>query len=74
MASLADEAIIALAAVRAMGEKVGNEHPMRHAVRSMKHAAVDILTQSFRQVTDLSYQAEQLVKDFNEAISEKQGE
>ena len=74
MASLADEAIIALAEVRAIGEKLGDEHPMRHAVRNIKRVAEDILTQSLRQVTDLSYQAERLVKDFDKLVSEKQGE
>ena len=74
MSSLADEAIIALAAVRAMGEKMDDEHPMRYAVRSMKRVAEDILTQSLSQVTDLAYQAERLVKDFDKAVSEKQGE
>lgn len=67
--SLADSAVIALAEVRAIGEKLDNEHPMRHAVRSMKRTAEQILSDAMRQATDISYQAKQLVKDHDEAIA-----
>lgn len=67
--SLADDVVIALAEVRAIGENMDNEHPMRHAVRSMKRTAEDIIGNAMRQATDLAYQATRLEKDFQEARS-----
>ena len=65
--SLADCAVSALAEVRAMGEKIGDDHPMRHAVRSMRRVAENILSEAMRQAVDLAYQSERLVKDYDEA-------
>ena len=65
--SLADCAIDAVSAVRAIGEQIDNEHPMRHAVRSMKRTAGQILFDAFRQARDLSYQAERLTKDYDDS-------
>lgn len=69
--SLADCAVSALAEVRAMGENLDNEHPMRHAVRNMKRMAEQIMTDSMRQATELAYNAERLVKDYDEATKGK---
>lgn len=67
--SLADCAVSALAEVRAMGDNMENDHPMRHAVRSMKRIAEQILSDAMRQAVDLAYQSKQLVKDHDEAMT-----
>lgn len=69
--SLADCAVSALAEVRAIGETLDNEHPMRHTVRNMKRMAEQIMSDAMRQATELSYNAERLVKDYDEAMKGK---
>lgn len=64
--SLADCAVDALSGVRSIGETMDTEHPMRHAVRQMKRTAEQILFDAFRQARDLSYQAERLIRDYDE--------
>lgn len=66
VSSLADCAVDAISAVRAIGEQVDSEHPMRHAVRQIKRASEQILFDAFRQVRDLSYQADRLIKDYDD--------
>lgn len=66
--SLSDDAIVALSDVRRIGENLDDEHPMRHAVRNLKRSAETLISDAMRQATDLSYQAAQLVKDYDESI------
>jgi hypothetical protein len=58
--SLADEAVAALAAVRAMDEGMDMTHPERHSVRSLKQTAQDVLLSAFRQAQTLAYLATDL--------------
>jgi poly-gamma-glutamate capsule biosynthesis protein CapA/YwtB (metallophosphatase superfamily) len=71
--SLADDTIAALQAIKAIGENLdslNDEHPMRHAVRGMKRTAEAILTDAIKQATDIAYQANQLIKDYDASITE----
>lgn len=61
--SLADKAVDAIAAVRAMGEGLGMDHPERHAVRDLKRAAEAILETALHQARGLAYTAEGLSTD-----------
>ena len=61
--SLADRAVDAIAAVRAMGEGLGMDHPERHAVRDLKRAAEAILETALHQARGLAYTAEGLSTD-----------
>lgn len=72
--SMADNAVDAIAAVRAMGEGLPIDAPERHAVRSLQRTAEDILIQAMRQARDLAYQAESLSKDMREAEKAAQGD
>lgn len=65
--SLADDLIVALSEVKRIGQSMDNEHPMRHQVRNMKEMACRILTDAAYQATSLAYQAQQLIKDFDDA-------
>lgn len=58
--SLADQAIEALAMVKAMDDSMSMEHPHRHSVRNLRRTAEDILRHAFRQAVDLAYQAQDL--------------
>jgi hypothetical protein len=69
---LADYAVAALAEVRAMGETLDNDHPMRHAVRNMKRTAEQILESAMRQACDLAYQSKQVVKDYDAEMEAKE--
>ena len=64
--SMADNAVDAIAAVRAMGEGLPIDAPERHTVRSLKRIAEDILTTAMRQARGLAYEAESLSKDMRE--------
>lgn len=55
--SLADEAVAALAAVRAMDEGMDLNHPERHTVRNLKRAAEEVLGNAFRTAQTLAYMA-----------------
>ncbi len=55
--SLADQAVAALAAVRAMDVGMDMSHPERHTVRDMKRAAEDALAFAFRQALMLAHTA-----------------
>lgn len=69
--SLADLAVTSLAMVKAMGEtRMGLEHPERHAIRSMKRVAEQILETAFRQAIDLAYQSADLPKLVDEVRAE----
>lgn len=69
--SLADQAVTALAMVKAMGEsRMGLEHPERHAIRYMKRTAEQILETAFRQAIDLAYQSAELPKLVEEVRAE----
>lgn len=60
--SIADDAVAALAAVRAMDAGITNDDPHRHIVRSLKRNAEAILIEAFRRSHELAYQAEELGK------------
>ena len=68
--SLADQAVAALAAVRAMGQNLSDDAPERHNVRSLKRAAENIIGEAMRQAHDLAYTAEQMSKDVSEAVKD----
>ena len=69
--SLADQAVTALAMVKAMGEsRTGLDCPERHAIRSMKRVAEQILETAFRQAIDLAYQSADLPKLVDEVRAE----
>ena len=53
--SLADQAVAALAAVRAMDEGMDLNHPERHTVRNLKRAAEEVLGNAFRTAQTLAY-------------------
>lgn len=60
--SLADQAVQALAMVKAMDEGLDMEHPERHAVRSMQRVAEQQIAAAFRVAIDLAWQAKDLRK------------
>ena len=67
MAGLSDDVVVALAETKRIGESVDNDHPMRHQVRNMKDMACRILSDAAFQATSLAYQAQQLIKDYDES-------
>ena len=58
--SLADQAVQALAMVKAIDEGVDNDHPERHVVRSMKRVAEQALSAAFRNAIDVAWMAKDL--------------
>ncbi len=68
--SLADQAVEALAAIKALDERCQNEYPERHAMREVRRAAVSALSDAFRRVTELARVAE-CVRDFADSVKEK---
>jgi hypothetical protein len=60
--SLADSAVAALAAVRAMDQEVTNEHDERHQIRTLKRLAEQTLADAFRRASELAYLAEDVRK------------
>ena len=60
--SLADQAVQALAMVKAMDEGLNMEHPERHAIRSMQHIARQLIEAGLRSAIDLAWQAQDLRK------------
>ena len=60
--SLADQAVQALAMVKAMDEGLEIEHPERHAIRSMKRVAQQVIEAGMRSAIDLAWQAQDLRK------------
>lgn len=60
--SLADQAVQALAMVKAMDEGLDMEHPERHAIRSMKCVAQQVIESALRSAIDLAWQAKDLRK------------
>lgn len=69
--SLADCAVDALAKIGTIGQDMPDDHPMRHAVRSIKRTAETILSDAMRQAVDLSYQAKQMEKDYDAAMTKE---
>lgn len=65
MAGLSDDVVVALAEAKRIGDLVDNDHPMRHQVRNMKDMACRILSDAAFNATSLSYQAQQLIKDYD---------
>ena len=60
--SLADQAVQALAMVKAMDEGLEMEHPERHAIRSMQRVARQVIEAGLRSAIDLAWQAQDLRK------------
>lgn len=58
--SLADQAVQAIAMVKAMDADVTNENPQRHAVRNLKRLAEGCLADGMRRAIDLAWQAKDL--------------
>lgn len=60
--SLADQAVQALAMVKAMDEGLELEHPERHVIRHMKCVAQQVIAAGLRSAIDLAWQANDLRK------------
>ncbi len=60
--TLADQAVQALAMVKAMDEGLELEHPERHAIRNLKRTAQNVLEAGLRYAIDLAWQADDLRK------------
>lgn len=60
--SLADQAVQALAMVKAMDEGLDIENPERHAVRNLQRLAEQEIAAGFRIAIDLAWQAKDLRK------------
>lgn len=58
--SLADQAVQALAMVRAMDASIENTDAHRHIVRSLKRMAEACLSQAFREAQEMAYMAQEL--------------
>ena len=58
--SLADLAVQALAAVKAMDAQMTNDRPERHQVRTLRRLAEAHLETAFRQAIELAYVAKDL--------------
>jgi hypothetical protein len=64
--SLAETAVIVLAAVRAMDAKINNSHESRHVVRALRRNAEQILADAFRRAGDLVYIADDVRKTIDD--------
>jgi hypothetical protein len=58
--SLADQAVQALAMVKAMDASIENTDPHRHIVRGLKRMAEARLSQAFREAQEIAYMAQDL--------------
>lgn len=58
--SLADQAVQALAMVKAMDECLDMQHPERHVIRGMKRVAQQVIEAGLRSAIDLAWQAQDL--------------
>lgn len=58
--SLADQAVQALAMVKAMDENLDMEHPERHVIRGMQYVAQQVIAAGLRSAIDLALQANDL--------------
>jgi hypothetical protein len=72
--SLAEQAVQALAMVKAMDEGLDMEHPERHSVRSMKRVAEQLIAAGLRHAIDLAWQAQDLRKLAIEIAAPAKGE
>lgn len=68
--TIADQAVGALATVRAMTTRCDNDHPERHALREVRRAAEETLLNAFRQVRTLALVAETIC-DFADEVKER---
>ncbi len=68
--SINDRAIEAMTAVSQMGNRLTNESPERHIIRSLKRTAEQILSDAFIRATDLSFQAMNVSDTFREQAQE----
>lgn len=59
---LADQAVQALAMVKAMDDGLEMGHPERHAIRSMQRVAQQVISAGLRSAIDLAWQANDLRK------------
>ena len=60
--SLADQAVQALAMVKAMDEGIDLQHPERYAIRNMQRVAQQVIEAGLRSAIDLAWQAQDLRK------------
>lgn len=67
--NLSSACIDAMAAVRAIDP--GTDHPMRHAVRSLKHEAESVLENAFRTAHGLAILAQSTISDYDRATAER---
>ena len=58
--SLADQAVQALAMVKAMDANIDNDMPHRHIVRGMKRVAEQKIAAALREAIDLAWMAQEL--------------
>lgn len=58
--SLADTFVETLAAVRAMDNGIGLEHPERHVIRDLKRNAEALIADALRRARELAYTAESI--------------
>jgi hypothetical protein len=68
--SLADQAVQALAMVKAMDANMTNDRPERHQVRQLKRLAEAAIAAGLRQAIDFAWMAQELsamVKDVEQA-------
>lgn len=68
--SLADQAVQALAAVKAIGAELTNDDPERHQVRLLQRLAEAQIAAGLRQAIDLAYMA----KDLRALVKELEGD
>ena len=69
--SLADQAVQALAMVKAMDDGLDMEHPERHAIRNMKRIAMQAMEAGMRSAIDLAWQAQDLRKLASEIAAQE---
>ena len=58
--SLADTFVETMAAVRAMDNGIGLEHPERHVIRDLKRGAEALIADALRRARELAYTAESI--------------
>jgi len=72
--SLADQAVQALAMVKAMDANMTNDRPERHQVRNLKRLAEAAIAAGLRQAIDFAWMAQEvgaLVKDVEQTTEKR---
>jgi hypothetical protein len=68
--SIADRFIVTMARIRELDAHTGNEEPMRHQVRMLKHECEEIIDSAIRSAWRIANHAHGLPKDAKEARDE----